>query len=175
MIIKEPCYPPVAFVYNECKVRVAENDYSLDQESLDSVDIHLTYQTKLSGISSEGDRLCKDEFIERLMNSNEDLKDRIGTWEIIESRIHSMCYDIISAATSQYNMEVEIPTGVKSVAMYGFDVMLDRDGYPYLLECSFSPDTSSLCNLNPNFWNDVFSLLFCNEIPKTENKIIKTW
>ena len=50
--------------------------------------------------------------------------------------------------------------GVHAVAVYGVDVMIDEHAHPFLLEFSFSPDTTTKAALYPTLWNDVFTTLF---------------
>ena len=56
-----------------------------------------------------------------------------------------------------------MPVGVRSVGVYGADVMLASDGTPYLLELSFAPDNSTIAKQHPSFWNDLFAAVFLGE------------
>lgn len=56
-------------------------------------------------------------------------------------------------------------------AIYGTDVMLRSDYSPVILEVNFSPDCTRACNYDPNFFNDIFSVVFTDNW--RENEIVK--
>jgi tubulin--tyrosine ligase-like protein 12 len=58
----------------------------------------------------------------------------------------------------------------QSRAMYAIDLMLDwreennaRTIEPMICEINYMPDCKRACQYHPNFFNDVFNVLFLNE------------
>jgi len=47
--------------------------------------------------------------------------------------------------------------------MYGIDLMIDEGFQPKLLEINFGPDTDRACIYDPNYYDNVFTVLFLNE------------
>lgn len=44
-------------------------------------------------------------------------------------------------------------------SVYGFDVMLTDDFKPIIIETNFSPDCTRACQFDPEFVNNIFSLI----------------
>lgn len=88
-------------------------------------------------------------------------------WKFIEPRIFLMFHEVFEAATAR-----EPPCGIaespQSRALYAADLMLEIDKHgefaPKLLEINWTPDCQRACEYYSDFYNDVFSLLFLNEI-----------
>lgn len=91
-------------------------------------------------------------------------------WEDIERDIGDMLKEMLLGATSKAP-----PSGVgkspQSRALYAADIMLTwtENGrvQPKLLEMNFVPDCKRACEYYPQFFNDVFKLLFLNEVNET--------
>jgi tubulin--tyrosine ligase-like protein 12 len=84
------------------------------------------------------------------------------TWSIIEQRIFQMFREIFQCATIE-----EPPLGIGSClssrALYAADLMLeiiDNQVQPKLLEINFTPDCHRACTFYPDFYNQVFNVLF---------------
>lgn len=84
------------------------------------------------------------------------------TWSVVEQRIFQMFREAFQCAT-----ENEPPMGVGSChssrALYAADLMLemvDDQVQPKLLEINFTPDCHRACTFYPNFYNQVFNVLF---------------
>jgi tubulin--tyrosine ligase-like protein 12 len=84
------------------------------------------------------------------------------TWSIIEQRIFQMFREIFQCATIE-----EPPLGIGSClssrALYAADLMLeiiDNKVQPKLLEINFTPDCHRACTFYPDFYNQVFNVLF---------------
>lgn len=58
-----------------------------------------------------------------------------------------------------------------SRAAYGVDVMLDADFEPTLLEVNFCPDFTRAAKTEPTFFNDLFSVLFLDEMPDRVSRL----
>lgn len=88
-------------------------------------------------------------------------------WKAIEPKIFVMFREVFEAATAR-----EPPCGIaesfQSRALYAADVMLEVNGHgefvPKLLEINWTPDCQRACEYYPDFYNNVFSLLFLNNI-----------
>ncbi|GFS89378.1 tubulin--tyrosine ligase-like protein 12 [Nephila pilipes] len=91
-------------------------------------------------------------------------------WSDIESSIYKMIKDIFIASALR-----EPPAGIGSYpgsrAMYGLDIMLEWDRNhdeptinPVILEVNWMPDCKRACDYYPEFFDDVFSVLFLNDI-----------
>ncbi len=85
------------------------------------------------------------------------------TWSIIEQRIFQMFRELFHCAT------VEIPplgigSCLSSRAVYAVDIMLENTNnhkiQPKLLEFNFTPDCHRACSFYPNFYNQIFNVLF---------------
>ena len=93
---------------------------------------------------------------------NEQYSQHNQTWSIIEQRIFQMFREIFQCATIE-----EPPFGIASCsssrALYAVDLMLeiiDNSIQPKLLEINFTPDCHRACAWYPNFYNQVFNVLF---------------
>ncbi|CAO1440765.1 unnamed protein product [Diamesa hyperborea] len=96
----------------------------------------------------------------------EEWKDQYGEypWEDIENDICDMLKEMFIAATKE-----KAPKGIcpspQSRALYAADIMLSlEDGkvQPKLLECNWTPDCKRACEYYPDFYNDIFKLMFLN-------------
>jgi tubulin--tyrosine ligase-like protein 12 len=84
------------------------------------------------------------------------------TWPIVEQRIFRMFREVFQCATID-----EPPLGIGSClssrALYAADIMLnihEQTIQPTLLEINFTPDCHRACTFYPNFFNQVFNVLF---------------
>ncbi|KAG5899834.1 hypothetical protein JTB14_012305 [Gonioctena quinquepunctata] len=86
-------------------------------------------------------------------------------WKKVETSILEMLKEILECATME-----EPPCGMaespQSRAVYAADIMLEWDNeniQPKILEMNFTPDCKRACDYYPDFYNDIFRLLFLNE------------
>ncbi|CAF4277655.1 unnamed protein product [Adineta steineri] len=85
------------------------------------------------------------------------------TWSVIEQRIFQMFRELFHCATIE-----EPPLGIGSClssrALYAADLILELNNnneiQPKLLEVNFAPDCDRACTSHPNFYNQVFNVLF---------------
>lgn len=87
------------------------------------------------------------------------------SWGDVEEKILKMIKEIVECATL-----AEPPCGLaespQSRALYAADLMLnweDNEIQPKILEFNFMPDCERACKYYPDFFNDIFKLLFLNE------------
>lgn len=62
----------------------------------------------------------------------------------------------------------------QSRALYAADIMLKWNGdkiVPQILEINFTPDCKRACEYYPDFYNDVFGLLFLNKESNVFHKL----
>ncbi|XP_072045584.1 tubulin--tyrosine ligase-like protein 12 [Amphiura filiformis] len=93
------------------------------------------------------------------------------TWESVESSMHGAIKELFEGAASKPH-----PYGLThspySRAMYGIDAMLqwqtdekgDKYMQPMILECNFIPDCERACWHRKEYFDDVFSTLFLDDI-----------
>ena len=85
------------------------------------------------------------------------------TWSIIEQDIFQMFRELFHCATVE-----EPPLGIGSClssrALYAADVILELNNnneiQPKLLEINFTPDCHRACSYYPDFYNQIFNVLF---------------
>lgn len=99
-------------------------------------------------------------------------------WDKVEKSIFDMISELFSAATIK-----DAPCGIakspQSRALYAADIMLswhnqdnDLKIQPKLLEVNWMPDCQRACHYYPNFYNDIFSVLFLNKEADTCIKVL---
>lgn len=156
VILLKSCKPLEVYVYKNFFLRFANVPYDL--HNLDCYEKHFTVMNYRS--SNLKAMLCKDFVVEFKRQHNVD-------WhEIIERKIHAMMRDIFVSAVKE-----EPPLGIghnrQSRALYAMDLMLEKDDSneiePKVLEINWMPDCKRACEYYPQFYNDIFKLLFHNE------------
>ncbi|KAB0801588.1 hypothetical protein PPYR_03774 [Photinus pyralis] len=85
-------------------------------------------------------------------------------WEEVEKTILCMLKEVFNCA-----LKMDPPCGIsespQSRALYAADIILewsDDKIQPKLLEVNWMPDCERACRYDPNFFNDIFKLLFCD-------------
>ncbi|XP_066594754.1 tubulin--tyrosine ligase-like protein 12 [Prorops nasuta] len=148
--------PLQAYVYKEFFLRFANKEFALN--NFDVYEQHFT----VMNYSEETPLLhvkCHDFLLEwEKQYPNHSWK------EDVERKILKMFKEVLEAA-----IEEEPPKGIakssQSRAIYAVDLMLqwkDEEIQPVLLEINFSPDCERACQYYPDFYNNIFKCLFCN-------------
>ncbi|KAK6941297.1 Tubulin-tyrosine ligase/Tubulin polyglutamylase [Dillenia turbinata] len=147
-------------------VRLANNEYTLDKNSLFEYETHFTVM--FDGFQNYRGRLNHmntPDFV-REFEQEHNVK-----WLDIHLRIQKMIRAVFESAAALHP-EMHSPS---SRAIYGVDVMLDSSFWPKLLEVTYCPDCTRACkyDMQPifggevvkghDFFNDVFGCLFLNE------------
>ncbi|CBI27809.3 uncharacterized protein LOC100266448 isoform X2 [Vitis vinifera] len=143
-------------------VRLANNAYTLDKQSLFEYETHFTvmnYRGRLNHMHTP-------EFVRQFEQEHQ------VKWLNIHERIKTMIRSVFESA-AVVHPEMHSPM---SRAMYGLDVMLDCSFQPKLLEVTYCPDCTRACKYDTeaifrggeplraqDFFNHVFGCLFLNE------------
>lgn len=152
VILLKSVKPLQVYVYNNFFLRFANEAFSLD-------DLHI-YEKHFTVMNYNEQAvlkrmLCvefKDEWREQFETS----------WDSVEKSITSMLKEVFECATTE-----PPPCGIsenpQSRALYAADIMLAYDDaqiIPKLLEINWMPDCKRACEYYPDFYNDIFKLLF---------------
>lgn len=151
--------PLEAYVYKNFFLRFANKSFELND--FDVYEKHFTVMNYNSQASLH--RMLSHEFIEKFQNQYPSVD-----WTDVEGKIFKMFREMFEAA-----VEKESPCGIgespQSRALYAADIMLsysskDIEIEPKLLEVNWIPDCERACLYYSDFYNDIFALLFLNEM-----------
>lgn len=90
-------------------------------------------------------------------------------WADVESNIVQMLRELLAGATTFRQPPCAMAKSPQSRALYAADIMLEWSDeertkiQPKLLEVNWGPDCKRACEYYPEFYNDVFKLLFLDE------------
>lgn len=139
------------FVYKRFWVRSANHPFSLvyDQDS-----DYETHFTVMNYSAHQLQTIMDTDFITRLQTEHN------LDWATIQPSVYQSFKELfLLAGIAQPGLQFE-----RSRALYGVDVMLDREGKPQVLEVNFCPDCTRATKQFPSFANDVFACLFYGEL-----------
>ncbi|XP_037044332.1 tubulin--tyrosine ligase-like protein 12 [Bradysia coprophila] len=149
--------PLDAYIYRNFFLRFANKPFALNR--FDDYQQHFTVmnyneQVQLRHIP------CK-EFLEMWNVQYPD-----SSWMEIENGICDMLKEVLIAATMK-----KPPSGIgkckQGRALYAADIMLEWENgkmAPKLLEINWTPDCKRACEYYPDFYNNIFKLLFLNQM-----------
>lgn len=146
-------------VYRRFWIRFANEPFDLTQ--LQNSEKHFTVNNYNSSFLLQ--MYCHD-FIEKFNSQYPDNK-----WNNIETKIYDMFFEVFKAATSQ-DAPKGIPHNTQCKGCFGFDIMIkwsegeNRTMEPQLLEANFNSDCKRACEYYPEFFNDIFSVMFLDEL-----------
>ncbi|XP_022226803.2 tubulin--tyrosine ligase-like protein 12 [Drosophila obscura] len=159
VILLKSVQPLEAYVHRKFFLRFANHPFSLDH--FDDYEKHYTvmnYQDE-----AELHHVKCDDFL-ALWQEQYPGND----WTAIEQQICDMLLEVLQCACQE-----PPPCGLapcrQSRALYAADIMLrwlDEEKkvmQPQLLEINWTPDCKRACDYYPNFFNDIFKLLFLDE------------
>ncbi|XP_026494343.1 tubulin--tyrosine ligase-like protein 12 [Vanessa tameamea] len=169
VILLKSVNPTVLYVYNNFFLRLSNKEFTLD--NFDDYEKHFTVMNYSEGVPLFK-LLCEDfkaAWLEQYANYN---------WAEVEKSIFKMFSELFTAATAK-----DAPCGVakspQSRALYAADIMLswnenDKDKFiqPKLLEVNWMPDCRRACEYYPDFYNDIFSVMFLDKEVNTCTKIL---
>ncbi|XP_053613850.1 tubulin--tyrosine ligase-like protein 12 [Plodia interpunctella] len=160
--------PTEVYIYNNFFLRFSNKPFALN--NFEDYEQHFTV---MNYTESALYRMLCAEFKESWAQQNTNY-----SWDDVEKSIFQMISEVFTAATS-----VEPPCGIgkspQSRALYAADIMLkwqkvddDMQIQPQLLEINWMPDCRRACEYYPNFYNDIFSVMFLNKDVDTCTKIL---
>lgn len=159
VILVKSVKPLKVYLYKNFFLRFANKPFEL--HNFDDYEMHFTVMN-YDDSKSLCKILCSDFKTEFEKQNPQD------SWDYIEGKIVSMFKSIFEAATMK-EPPVSLAHNAQSRALYAADLMLtkkNKEIIPQLLEINWMPDCARACQYYPNFYNDVFSLLFLNELNK---------
>ncbi|CAG9860371.1 unnamed protein product [Phyllotreta striolata] len=157
VLLLESTKPLKAYVYKNFFLRFANKPFELND--FQDYEKHFTVMNYTDSANLKHMK-CSD-FLLNWMVQYPDFD-----WKTIEKSIFEMLKNILESATM-----AEPPCGLahnpQSRAVYAADIMLkwteDGEIEPNILEINFTPDCQRACDYYPEFYNDIFKLLFLNE------------
>ncbi|XP_013785928.1 tubulin--tyrosine ligase-like protein 12 isoform X1 [Limulus polyphemus] len=161
LILLQSAHPLRLYVYKHFWLRFANKPFSLD--NFDDYEKHFTVMNYTNTTLKQ--MYCHD-FIEQFEAYYPSFK-----WKDIEKDVFGILKSVMEAATSK-PPPVGLCSNPQSRAMYAVDMMLEWDHsnpdkphiQPMLLEVNWAPDCQRACQYYPEFFDDIFSVLFLNSI-----------
>ncbi|CAL4081098.1 unnamed protein product, partial [Meganyctiphanes norvegica] len=146
-------------VYRRFWIRFANEKFDLTQ--LDNYQKHFT-------VNNYNDTYLLQMFCTDFINKwNTQYPDH--QWDGVEKDLYDMFLEVFRGATAE-DAPAGIPNNTQCAGSYGFDVMIDwqningeRVMQPKLLEVNFNSDCKRACEYYPEFFNDIFSVMFLHE------------
>lgn len=157
VILVKSVKPLKVYLYKNFFLRFANKPFELNK--FDDYEIHFTVMN-YDNNKPLCKMLCSD------FKSEFEKQNPQECWDQIEKKIISMFRSVFEAATMK-DPPLSLAHNVQSRALYAADLMLMKQNneiIPQLLEINWMPDCARACQYYPNFYNDVFSMLFLNEI-----------
>ncbi|ORY99370.1 tubulin-tyrosine ligase family-domain-containing protein [Syncephalastrum racemosum] len=141
----------VACVYNMFWIRLANKKFNL--EDLDD------YERQFTVMNYSNYQMTQLDYKSFIHNME---KQHSIQWDGVQKDINRAMKDVLTAAATQPEPLGLVPKEEPSYdafSIYGFDVMLTHDYKPVILEVNFSPDCTRACEYDPNFVNNIFSVV----------------
>ena len=82
-----------------------------------------------------------------------------GSWAAVHGRVARLVYELLAGGVAAHP---EMASG-RARTLYGVDVMVNSEHQPVLLECTYAPDCTRVCSVNPRFYDQAFGCLFFGE------------
>jgi tubulin--tyrosine ligase-like protein 12 len=147
-----------AYTYNNFFLRFANKPFAMSD--FDDYEKHFTVMNYAENFQLH--HLKCEEFLEKWAEQYPK-----HPWQEIETNILAMLREMFIGATKR-----PPPCGIadnpQSRAVYAVDLMLSWDDddkiQPKLLEINFTPDCKRACEYYPDFYNDIFKLLYLEQI-----------
>lgn len=169
VIVLKSVNPTEVYVYNNFFLRFSNKQFALN--NFEDYEQHFTVMNYTEGAPLYR-LLCeqfKQEWSKQYANYD---------WEKVEKSIFQMISELFVAATLK-----DAPCGIakspQSRALYAADIMLSWQQQnnelkiqPKLLEMNWMPDCQRACEYYPDFYNDIFSVMFLNKEVSTCTKVL---
>ncbi|XP_065369083.1 tubulin--tyrosine ligase-like protein 12 [Calliphora vicina] len=164
VVLLKSVRPLEAFIHRKFYLRFSNKPFSLDH--FDDYEKHFTVMNYQD--DAELHHVKCEQFLDLWQEQYPQ-----NAWSDIEDKICSMLYEMLECATKG-SAPSAIQPCPQSRAVYAADIMLDwipscndtKDAskmQPKLLEVNWTPDCKRACDYYPEFYNDIFKLLFLNE------------
>ncbi|KAH8372700.1 hypothetical protein KR009_003134 [Drosophila setifemur] len=158
VILVKSVKPLKAYVHRKFFLRFANHPFSLDR--FDDYEKHFTvmnYQEE-----AQLHHVKCEEFLGLWQEQYPD-----NSWPALEQMICTMLHKVLQCA-SQADPPCGLAPCAQSRALYAADIMLrwaddEKIIQPQLLEINWTPDCKRACDYYPDFFNDIFRLLFLDE------------
>jgi tubulin polyglutamylase TTLL9 len=145
--------------FSPLELYIHEYTYArISSTNFDSYETSMMDWTKHFGLKDkdtlEYNKGPEKEICVNAMNEHEE-----DGFDKFEKKVHQIVKDVFKAAVL-YKPEIH---DEKCRAIYGIDVIPDKDLNPYLLECTFQPELTHHAAINPNFISEVCRCMFLRE------------
>ncbi|CAG9789404.1 unnamed protein product [Diatraea saccharalis] len=169
VIVLKSVKPTEVYVYNNFFLRFSNKQFGLN--NFEDYEQHFTVMNYTEDAPLY--RLLCEQFKQEWAKQY-----RSHDWAIVEKSIFNMISELFIAATMK-----EAPCGIakspQSRALYAADIMLswykhnkETKIQPKLLEINWMPDCQRACHYYPDFYNDIFSVMFLNKNVSTCTKVL---
>lgn len=135
--------PLELYIHKYTYARIATTDFDNHETSFMDWKKHFGLEDRDSGHYNKGPR--KEVVVAAFNEAEED------GWEKAEQKVHKLVKEVFRAAVL-YKPEIH---NEKSRAIYGIDVMFDQELNPFILECTFQPELSFVCEILPDFMSQI--------------------
>ncbi|KAK5648895.1 hypothetical protein RI129_003787 [Pyrocoelia pectoralis] len=156
VILLKGVRPLEVYVHKYFFLRFANKPFIL--HNFDDYETHFTVMNYANNGQNLKQILCSD-FLKDWANQYS-----LWPWEEVENSILHMLKEVFNCSTKMCP-----PCGLsespQSRALYAADIILEWAGekiQPKLLEINWMPDCERACKYYPDFFNDIFKLLFCD-------------
>lgn len=157
VLLLKSVHPLELYVYKNFFLRFANKPFEMCD--FDDYEKHFTVMNYSE--SAVLHRLLCADFVEEFNIQYSNQK-----WSDIEPNILQMFHEVFESATMK-GPPCGIGKSPQSRALYAADLMLSKEEtggiQPKLLEINWTPDCQRACEYYPNFYNDIFELLFLDE------------
>lgn len=156
VILLHTVKPLKVFVYKNFFIRFANKPFELS--NFDDYEMHFT-------VMNYDDNKPLRKMLSSDFKTEFEKQNPLKSWNHIEEKIMSMFKSVFEAATMK-DPPRSLAHNAQSRSLYAADLMLTKKNHeiiPQLLEINWMPDCARACEYYPDFYNDVFSLLFLNE------------
>lgn len=158
IVLLKSVKPLEVYVYKNFFLRFANRAFELN--NYDTYEQHFTVMNYKSDVPLKK-MLCADfkrEFNVQYPNNH---------WDEAEQKIYKIMKQVFECATVE-KPPMGIGESPQSRTLFGFDVMLEWNAQneiqPVLLEVNWIPDCQRACDYYPDFYNDIFNVLFLDKI-----------
>lgn len=157
VVLLKSVQPLEVYAYRNFFLRFANKPFELSE--------FYDYEKHFTVMNYNDAQLCKMLHNEFIIEFERQFPNH--PWREVEEEIFRMLREVFECASVK-SPPCGIPSSPQSRAVYAVDLMLDWENcsgckgkmQPKLLELNYTPDCRRACEYYPDFYNDIFSLLF---------------